>query len=103
MENLSIVELKEKLAITNKLIKAQEKLASIKGSSEKKLSPKAKAILWRTKQGWKIGDSFKEVRTWTNKQGITQTKEFDGLTFEKDGEVIKPLWVNGGNVLRVWN
>ena len=47
---------------------------------------------------WNMGKTFKIEKEWNGK-----TKEFEGLEMEKDGKVLKPLWVNGGSVLRVWN
>lgn len=49
-------------------------------------------------KGWKILGSFKTEKSWKDK-----TQEFEGLEMEKDGKVVKPLWVNGGSVLRVWD
>jgi hypothetical protein len=49
-------------------------------------------------KGWKILGSFKTEKSWGDK-----SKEFEGLEMEKDGKVVKPLWVNGGSVLRVWD
>lgn len=55
-------------------------------------------------KGWKVNGSFKTSRTWTNKTtNKTQTKEFNGVELEKDGKVVKPLFVREGNLLKIWN
>lgn len=52
---------------------------------------------------YKVLRTFKTERTWTNKKGETKTKEFDGVELEKEGNVIKPLFVSENNLLRMWN
>lgn len=63
------------------------------------LNAKQKAFLdkgyWK---GWKIVGTFKTEKSWNDK-----TQEFEGLEMEKEGKTLKPLWVNGGSVLRVWD
>jgi hypothetical protein len=96
------METKEKKAIAKEVVKLllkQKDRNEVRNYDGFSLTAKQKAFLdkgyWK---GWKIVGTFKESKDYKG-----QTKEYEGLEMEKDGKVLKPLWVNAGSVLRVWD
>jgi len=101
---ISIEEMEKRVFLNNQLLKQEKQLAK-KTSVKTASSPKEKAILfWTQDLGYTQKGTFKETKNWVSKKDNKKhSKEFEGIVFEKDGKVAKPLWVCNGNVLRVWN
>jgi hypothetical protein len=52
--------------------------------------------------GWKLlRNGLKVEKSWTTADGKSNTKEFDAIELEKDGQVITPLLVKG--IYKIWN
>ena len=102
---ISIEEMEKRVFLNNQILEQEKKIAKIKTSGKTASSPKEKAILfWTQKLGYTQKGTFKETKNWISKKDNKKhSKEFEGIVFEKDGIEAKPLWVCGGNILRVWN
>ena len=103
---MSIEDFAKFVALKKELLEVEKQLAEKRTAKKQteQLTEKDKKIAWFTKRGWNYKNDVTTTKTWTDKTGISKTKEFNGVVFENSkGEQKTALWVKGGNVLKFWN
>ena len=118
-EKIALIEKEiQLLKVKKEIAQASIKQASVMPSIENRgNTPKEQKLFYWTQErkivkdkrnrnkevgGWKlIRDDLKETRTWKSTDGKAQTKEFDAVELEKDGQ--KQIVVLAGGIYKIWN